>query len=114
LGAVATGETTGALALAEETGRWEPDGVRTTAERVGDGWRLRGEKHYVADGDRADEIAVVAVAEGELSLFVVPRAQVAVAPLPTFDATRAHVSVVLDDVVVEDRRAFSPGRAGPG
>ena len=51
---------TGALALAEPAGRWEPAAVAATARPDGGGWVLEGTKSWVVDGATADEIAVVA------------------------------------------------------
>ena len=62
LGAVAAGTVTGALALGAES---------VVAEPTADGWRLDGTVRHVVDGDRADEIAVVASLEGEPAVFVV-------------------------------------------
>jgi acyl-CoA dehydrogenase len=46
--------------------------IRTTAVRDGAEWILDGEKWFVTDGDVAGFFAVLAVAEGEEALFLVP------------------------------------------
>src|SRR5438309_6189970 len=68
LGAVARGETTGALAVAG-------DGA-TTARRQGDGWVLSGITRCVLDGASAGEIVVAAVIGDGIGLFVVPGSSV--------------------------------------
>src|SRR5207237_7963181 len=80
LGAVARGETTGALAVAGDGG--------ATARREGDDWLLTGTTRHVLDGAGADEIVVAARAgegtgEGEgTALFVVPGSSVRATPVP--------------------------------
>ena len=69
--AIAGGELTATVALAEDAGRWQPDMVRCTASRVRSGWMLDGFKNYVVDGASAGLILVVALADGELGVFAV-------------------------------------------
>ena len=52
---VAAGSITGALALGADT---------VTAVATDGGWRLDGSVRHVVDGDRADEIAIVATVDG--------------------------------------------------
>lgn len=66
------------LSLAfQESGRFAPWSVRTSATRDGGGFRLRGEKAFVLDGHVADQIVTVARTAGSagerdgLTLFVV-------------------------------------------
>ena len=73
---IASGQTVATLAAAEDSGRWEVDSIRTTAQRRADGWRLNGHKSFVLDGHTADLILVLARAPGStgragLSLFAV-------------------------------------------
>src|SRR5215469_1929681 len=49
LGAVASGEARGTLAVTEPSGRWDADGVGLRAERAGEGWKLDGVKLFVPD-----------------------------------------------------------------
>lgn len=73
---VATGELRMALAL-EESHRHDPAGVSMPAVRTDRGWRLQGVKHFVADGNSAERLVVVARTGGSggeeqgLSLFLV-------------------------------------------
>ena len=73
---VATGELRLALAL-EESHRHAPAGVAMSAVRNAGGWRLNGVKQFVADGNSAERLVVVARTGGStgeeqgLSLFLV-------------------------------------------
>ncbi len=73
---VAAGELRLALAL-EESHRHDPAGVAMPALRTAGGWRLSGVKHFVADGNSAERLVVVARTGGSagdehgLSLFLV-------------------------------------------
>ena len=57
---LASGETIGALAVCEQNGRWDSDGISLTATRLDDGYQLDGVKTYVVDGHSADLVIVVA------------------------------------------------------
>lgn len=76
LPAVAAGERFVAFAL-EETGRFNPYAIETTAVPTPDGYSITGEKRYVLDGHTADQIVVVARTSGApgnrdgLALFMV-------------------------------------------
>ena len=112
LGAVASGAMTGTLAVAEETGSWRPADVRLTARKDGGSWVLDGEKRYVIDGDRADEVAVAARTDGGVRLFVVPRADIKATPVEAFDRSRPMATLTFTGTVVpEDRALGAPGDA---
>jgi alkylation response protein AidB-like acyl-CoA dehydrogenase len=98
LSAVCAG-TPGAVAFAA-------DEVR--AERTREGWRLQGTARWVLDGDRADEIAVVAASPDGPRTFVVPAADAVATRSTTFDLTLHVAEVCFDGVVVADDRAL-PG-----
>ncbi len=66
------GEGGDAYAVTEEHAGSDPSGIATTAEPVGDGWRIRGDKWFVTSGDVADVIIVVAAAPEGPTLFAVP------------------------------------------
>jgi alkylation response protein AidB-like acyl-CoA dehydrogenase len=103
LGAVCTGGT-GAAAL-------DPDDVVAHAEADGT-WRLEGTARYLIDGDRADELAVVArtdeLADGRpgIGVFVVRAAEVTATRLPSFDSTLHVAEVRLDGVRVAAERSM--------
>jgi alkylation response protein AidB-like acyl-CoA dehydrogenase len=90
LPAIASGKSLATLAFTEPNGRWDLPGIEMEAARDGKGWRIDGVKTYVIDGHVANEILVLARADGNLALFRVD----ALAPglerelLPTLDLTR--------------------------
>lgn len=120
LAAVADGSSIGTVALAE-TGDWEPVSVRATARREGDTWVLSGTKRFVFDAGSADEIAVVARAEGTtgadgLGVFVMPAADTTVVATPLIDRTLQICDVTFAaSRIPEDRVLIAPGdgRAAP-
>jgi alkylation response protein AidB-like acyl-CoA dehydrogenase len=79
------------------------------AERSADGWRITGSAHQVLDGDRADEIAVVAAFEGGVGVFVVPGASATAARTRSFDASLHLADVTFDGVNVPAARAATDG-----
>jgi alkylation response protein AidB-like acyl-CoA dehydrogenase len=123
LGPVVRGGT-GALALAEREGGFVLEGVGLEARAKGSGFVLEGEKRHVLDGDRADELVVVARLEEAaravgtlegLGAFLVPRAAARAESVRSLDATRRYAHVELDGVWVgRDRVLGEPGQAGPG
>jgi alkylation response protein AidB-like acyl-CoA dehydrogenase len=119
LGGVARHGVVGTLAVAEAAGSFDPARVTATATRDGDGWVVSGEKHYVFDGARAEELVVaarLAGSEGDdgVALFVVPQAQVSAEPMANLDASRSYVMVVLDSARVGAERVLGePGAMAP-
>ena len=106
--------STGTVAFAER-GRYELAAVETTARRSGDGWVIDGSKSTVFDGGSADEIVVIARAEGTvgddgLGVFVVRGSDVKAAPRVTIDPTITLSDLSLQDVsVAGDRVLVEPG-----
>jgi alkylation response protein AidB-like acyl-CoA dehydrogenase len=94
---LAAGDTVGALALAEETGSWDPASVQTTAEPGTDAIaRITGRKMYVVDGQLADLLVVSARSQdGTVGLYVVEAKspEVATTALHTLDMTRPQAQV---------------------
>ncbi|MGH9111246.1 MAG: acyl-CoA dehydrogenase family protein [Acidimicrobiales bacterium] len=113
LSAVARGELTGTLALAEGP-TWEPRAVRATAQPVAGGWLLHGTKRHVLSGAEVDElvVAVRPAGDGGLALVVVPARDLAIEPVESLDATRPLATVRLDGVLVPDDRVLAPAAAG--
>lgn len=110
LGAVAAGEVTGTLALADHPLRWAPGDVTATAERTGAGWTLRGKKHAVLAAPDVDEVAVAARVGDGLGLFVVPGAEVLVTPVHSLDQSRPLATVDLNGATIPPDRALGePG-----
>jgi acyl-CoA dehydrogenase len=62
-----------AWAITEPGAGSDVSAVAATAERDGDEWVLNGEKWFVTGGDKADYLVVLAVAEGEQTLFFVDK-----------------------------------------
>jgi len=119
LGAVARDGIVGSLAVAEGPGRFDAAAVATVATADGDGFVLDGEKRFVFDGDRADEVVVAArlagsTGEDGIGLFVVPGESLDSTPMASLDASRSYATVVLDAVRVgPDRVLGTPGASGP-
>ena len=112
---VAAGRCTGTLAVAEQ-GRWEPAATATTARpSAGGRWVLDGTKTHVVDGASADELVVVARAEGTagtegLGVFVVPADAITAVPSAVLDPTLPIATVTMAGVEVGDERVLvEPG-----
>jgi alkylation response protein AidB-like acyl-CoA dehydrogenase len=109
LARIAEGKLTGTLALAEGD-RWQPTRVACRARPMAGGWRIEGRKSAVLDGATADEVAVVARAEGGLGVFLVPHTGVRAQPRKLVDPTLAVADLVLEGAAVQaDRVLVAPG-----
>lgn len=106
LAAVASGGR-GTLALADAHGRWDPIRPPVRAERTDGGWHLTGHASWVIDGDRADEIAVLADAPDGPLAVVVPRTEATITRDTAFDLTLHVTTVDLTGVVVPDDRVLA-------
>lgn len=77
--AMLTGETIAAIAITEPDAGSDVAGIRTTARRDGDGWRLNGTKMFITNGVNADLVFVAARTNPDvkpsrgISIFAVPR-----------------------------------------
>jgi alkylation response protein AidB-like acyl-CoA dehydrogenase len=87
---IAAGDTIATLAITEDNGRWDLDGVTLTASKSGDGYTLDGHKMFVIDGHIANLIIVVAKTDAGLCLFSVEGTADGLTrtPLSTMDQTR--------------------------
>ena len=102
---LAGGESIGTLALSEEDGRWDAQGVKLAAAKNGDLWSLTGTKMFVLDGHVADVVLVAARTgagtgpEG-ISIFAVTgdAAGLTRTPLATLDQTRKQARLTFDGV----------------
>jgi alkylation response protein AidB-like acyl-CoA dehydrogenase len=113
------GETLGALAYLEASDRHDPAGITLTAKKTRDGYRLKGEKLFVAGVPGAQLLLVAARSQAGsgargVSLFLVPSDTpgVRARPVETIDLTRRVGELELRDVVV-DRTALV-GKEGQG
>ena len=94
----AAGKLKAAFALTEPEAGSDPAGMRTRAERRGDGWVLNGRKHYISGGHIADVIMVMAVtdaekrARGGITAFLVERGT------PGFAVTRVDTTIATDAI----------------
>jgi alkylation response protein AidB-like acyl-CoA dehydrogenase len=107
LGAVASGETRGTLAISEAAGGFDPALVRATAARDGSGFVCSGTKRFVMTADAADEIACVVQIEGEVGVVVIPADAVSPRVIPALDASRHLVDIDLKDVKVPADRVLA-------
>lgn len=90
---IESGAISGALAVAEQGGSWDPALVRTKALKTDAGWQLSGVKDLVPAADKADVIFVVARSLAGPSLFAV-------------DADAPGLQVVGHDVVDQTRPLY--------
>ncbi|WP_330293321.1 acyl-CoA dehydrogenase family protein [Streptomyces sp. NBC_00576] len=112
---ITSGETVATLALTEESGRWDEQGIRLTARETADGWQLTGAKTYVPDGHLADLLLVAARTPSGISLFAVAAADapgLTRTPLPTLDQTRKQTR--LEFAGTPARLLGAEGTAWPG
>jgi alkylation response protein AidB-like acyl-CoA dehydrogenase len=110
---IASGETIATLALTEDTGRWDLDGVTLTATEAGGSWTLDGHKMFVIDGHVADLVLVAARTAHGVSLFAVEgtAAGLTRTPLATMDQTRKQAR--LEFASTPARLVGEEGAAGP-
>ncbi|MGX9883327.1 acyl-CoA dehydrogenase family protein [Streptomyces sp. NPDC002276] len=108
---LASGELVGALALTEDSARWDATGVRLNA-RASDGcWLLTGHKMFVLDGAAADVVLTVARADDGIGVFCVDGDAPGLTrtPLPTMDPTRRQARLDYDDVPATRLRTHGDG-----
>ena len=117
LAAIVNGESTGALALTEAGGSYDPARVNATAAPDGDGVVLAGAKDAVLGAPGADEIVVVArrpgsVGDEGVGAYVVARGALAIEPIASIDPSRGLARLTLDGARVgRDRILGEPGPA---
>ena len=114
---IADGSCIGTLAMVEPSDVWGPAGITLRGEPDGDGFVLRGEKSYVADGAQANLVVVgfrSGEADEELSLALVETDATGVssAEIPTLDRSKRLATLKLDAVhVAPDAILGQPGSA---
>ncbi|MCW2257699.1 alkylation response protein AidB-like acyl-CoA dehydrogenase [Providencia alcalifaciens] len=74
----ASGEMLGAFGLTEPAAGSNPADMRTIAAREKEGWRIRGNKHYITNAKEADFIVLYAKTDPEagargISAFMIPK-----------------------------------------
>ena len=125
LRAIAEGTRTYALAV-DEGHKHAPDATALRAERVGNGFRLSGDKTFVVDGGLADHLLVLARTDDGLTLFDLPADRTGITRTGTpiidsrdsarinFDAVEATGEDVLgavDDAMTVLKPALEAGQA---
>ena len=95
---LASGETIGTLAITEDNGRWDFEGIALQASGSGGSWTLDGHKSFVIDGHMANLILVAARTPAGLSLFAVEGGASGLTrtALPTMDQTRKQARLVFE------------------
>jgi alkylation response protein AidB-like acyl-CoA dehydrogenase len=116
LGAVAAGRCSGALAIAEKRGSFDPASVTATVVFDGAHAALSGEKRFVVEGDTVDELVVVARTPGTsgddgVHALVVPVAATGTRRVHALDGSRRLAHVNLDGVRVERDRVLGDGQS---
>jgi alkylation response protein AidB-like acyl-CoA dehydrogenase len=94
---VAAGRRVLTLAITEEAGTEEPEGIQLRAESRGQSFALHGTKLFVPDGQNADTLVVLGRSGQGFSLFLVDRGApgLQVSPLQSMDQTRRIAEVRL-------------------
>ena len=99
------------LGLAHTAARpsWGASGVGVIANSTVNGWSLSGEARFIATGDLATELLVVAKIGSDLGLFRLAADQtgVALSKIPTMDQTRPMGVLQLHDVTVDPESCLS-------
>ncbi len=92
---IASGETIATLALTEDSGRWDAEGITLAATPSGDGWKLDGHKMFVIDGHNANLVLVAGRTDRGVSLFAVEggASGLTTTPLATMDQTRKQARI---------------------
>jgi glutaryl-CoA dehydrogenase len=115
---LATGEAIGCFGLTEPDAGSDPGGMRTRAEKVGDGYRLSGAKMWISNSPIADVMVVWAKSdahEGAIRGFILERGMAGLST-PKIEnklSLRASVTgeIVMDGVIVPEENLL-PGVSG--
>ncbi len=93
--ALIEGERTAAAALTGDGGLWHRGRVSVSAEHATSAWRLNGVVRHVLHGGSADDLIVVALAGGQLALFVLDATTqgVMIAEESVLDGTRPMATI---------------------
>ncbi len=110
---IASGETRATLAITEDNGRWDLDGITLGATESGGSWTLDGHKMFVIDGHSAELVLVAARTAGGVSLFAVEgdASGLTRTALSTMDQTRKQAR--LEFSATPARLIGAEGGAGP-
>jgi alkylation response protein AidB-like acyl-CoA dehydrogenase len=96
---IASGQTIGALAFTEPSGKWDETGITMPATMVDGQYRLSGTKSFVIDGSTATLLIVAARTDSGVSLFAVDPESTGVTRtrLSTMDQTRKQSKIEFDN-----------------
>jgi alkylation response protein AidB-like acyl-CoA dehydrogenase len=96
---IASGETIATLAITEDNGRWDEEGITLTASGSGSDVKLNGSKMFVLDGAAANLIIVAAKSGAGTSLYAVAgdAAGLTRTSLSTMDQTRKQAKLEFKD-----------------
>jgi len=88
---------------------WDAQGVEVVATETPNGWVLDGEARFIASGNSADALLVVAQIDNNLGLFRVAPSQsgVTLSKMPTMDQTRPMGMLGLSGAVVSGADCLS-------
>jgi alkylation response protein AidB-like acyl-CoA dehydrogenase len=114
LGAVAAGECSGALAVAEASASFDPADAAVTVRDDGNDVVLQGEKRYVIEGDSVDELVIVGREPGStgdsgLRAVVVPAGATTATVVNALDGSRRLAHVGVDGIRVPRDRLLGDG-----
>ncbi len=116
----ASGEILGAFGLTEPGAGSNPVDMTTRASREGDGWRIKGTKHFISNAGAADFVVVYAKTDPAagprgISAFVVERGTAGLTiggAERTMGLKGGHVFEVVLDCVVPDANRLGPEGSG--
>ena len=120
LPAAAAGEKLGAFAMTEPAAGSNPMDMTSRAVREGDGYRLKGVKHFISNGGVADFLVVFAKTDPEaghrgISVFVVDKGTpgfVPGSPEKTLGIRAAHVFELSFDCLIPAENLVGPENSG--
>jgi len=101
---IVTGKTIATIALSEPDASWEPESVRSRAERTAGGYALSGTKTHVMWGQHAGILVAPFLENDERALFAIelPRPGVTIEPEVCIDGTRRTARITLANARVDD------------
>ncbi|BBZ15570.1 acyl-CoA dehydrogenase family protein [Mycobacterium branderi] len=104
------GERTAAAAITGTGGRWDRSDIALTAARTGSRWTIDGTARHVLHGGAADDLVVVAIADGQPAVFLLDAAErgITVQAERVLDATRPMATITCTRAPAEQLVAGEP------
>lgn len=118
---LARGESLGAFGLTEPNAGSDAGGTETVAERVGDGYRIRGNKVFITNAGYAQFMAITAITgkrekEKEISAIIIPTDAPGCRIIANYEKMGLHASntteIILEDLYVPAENLL--GKEGEG